>query len=54
MSLFTTKAKGEGTGQGLSIVKRLVEQNRGAIGVESTEGSGTVFHLGFPVEGNDE
>ncbi len=46
--LFTTKAPGEGTGQGLSIAKRLTERNGGKIEVESTLGSGTVFHLSFP------
>ena len=47
--LFTTKAPGEGTGQGLSIAKRLTERNGGVIRVESVVGSGTVFHLSFPV-----
>lgn len=47
--LFTTKAPGEGTGQGLSIVKRLADRNRGTIRVESRPNEGTTFLLSFPV-----
>ena len=38
-----------GSGLGLSIVKSMVERNKGTIHVESTLGSGTAFFLSFPV-----
>ncbi|MBK8050489.1 MAG: HAMP domain-containing protein [Anaerolineales bacterium] len=40
---------GSGAGLGLSIVKTLIEQNDGAITVESAPGKGTVFVLSFPL-----
>jgi signal transduction histidine kinase len=45
---FTTRAKGEGTGLGLSLTRKLVEANRGTIEVESTKGKGSTFRLRFP------
>jgi len=44
---FTTKT--QGTGLGLPICKRLVEQQGGRIHVESQVGSGTTFAVLFPV-----
>ena len=47
-------AEKEGTGIGLTIVKRLTELMGGSLTVESTVGQGTVFHLRFanvPVSG---
>jgi signal transduction histidine kinase len=44
--LFTTKP--EGTGLGLTIVKRIVDDHRGAIQVESEVGRGTTFRILFP------
>ena len=46
---FTTKKEGEGTGLGLSIVYGVINNHRGQIAVESTEGEGTVFTLKIPL-----
>ncbi|CAM2790310.1 sensor histidine kinase [Hathewaya histolytica] len=46
---FSTK-NGEGRGYGLSIVKQLVEKNRGKIDVESYEGVGTIFTVFLPIK----
>jgi len=45
---FTTKEKGEGTGLGLSLCKRLIEANEGKIEVESEEGKGSTFRVLIP------
>ena len=49
---FTTKE--HGTGFGLAIVHRVVEDNRGTIDVESTVGHGTTFTLRFVAADTDQ
>lgn len=45
---FTTKGQGEGTGLGLTVVRRVMDQHQGAIHVSSQPGQGTVIELFFP------
>jgi len=45
---FTTKE--DGTGLGLVVVKKLVEENNGAIVVRTAPDKGTTFIISFPIE----
>ncbi len=47
---FTTKPKG--SGMGLAITKRIVEEHGGSINVKSTQNRGTTFTIIFPVKKN--
>ncbi len=47
---FTTKVPGEGTGQGLHIVRKILTGHHGTINVESEEGKGTVFYIRFNLD----
>jgi len=45
---FTTKARGKGTGLGLAMVHRFIEEAGGALRIESHVGQGTTFSLYLP------
>ena len=45
---FTTLSSGEGSGMGLAIVKRIVEQHRGHMDVQTQVGVGTTFTIALP------
>lgn len=46
---FTTKTAGKGSGLGLSICRRIVEQHGGRVEVESEPGSGTTVSVRIPL-----
>lgn len=46
---FTTKPSGEGTGLGLDIVKKIIDQHEGKIQVESEPGMGANFSVFIPI-----
>jgi two-component system NtrC family sensor kinase len=51
--LYTTKARGRGTGLGLVVVSQTITDHGGRIEVESESGRGARFRLFFPVESGE-
>lgn len=49
---FTTRAPGRGTGLGLAVSHRILEQHGGRLDVRSVPGAGAVFSLRIPVVGD--
>jgi signal transduction histidine kinase len=45
---FTTKGDGKGTGLGLAVCRKIIEQHGGKISVSSRPGEGTEFHVSLP------
>ena len=45
---FTTKARG--TGLGLTVARRIIEEHRGTIKIDSDEGKGTRFVITLPIQ----
>ena len=48
---FVTHGKRYGTGLGMAIVKKVIDDHRGTIEVESEEGKGTTVRLLLPLLG---
>lgn len=49
---FTTKKVGDGTGIGLSVSYKIIQNHKGIINVETEEGKGTKFIIQLPVSEN--
>ena len=48
-NFFTTKPVGQGTGLGMAITRKIIEQHHGTIHFDSTVNVGTRFKLTIPI-----
>jgi signal transduction histidine kinase len=46
---FTTKPEGEGTGLGMVITRKIVEEHQGSIDVQTSPGFGSIFTIALPL-----
>ncbi len=51
---FTTKEVGKGTGLGLYIARKIIEEHKGSISMTSSPGKGTTVTIKLPVHSADE
>ncbi|MDA3786534.1 MAG: ATP-binding protein [Deltaproteobacteria bacterium] len=51
---FTSKGPGAGTGIGLAVSYKIIQEHRGRITVTSREGEGSIFDVILPVDGQKE
>jgi len=52
---FTTKPVGAGTGMGMSITYKVIQNHKGSVTIDSKEGVGTTFTITLPIShGEDE
>lgn len=51
---FTTKPEGKGTGLGLPICRRIVQEHKGDLDITSTVGQGTTIRITLPVQNGQE
>jgi signal transduction histidine kinase len=49
ISGYTSKPVGKGSGMGLDLVRKIIEEMDGSIGVASEPGAGTTFRIVFPL-----
>jgi signal transduction histidine kinase len=49
---FTTKPEGKGTGLGLPICQRIVQEYKGTLDINSEVGKGTMVRIALPVMSN--
>jgi signal transduction histidine kinase len=50
---FTTKRADKGTGQGLALVRTIVQHHGGSIDFTTEVGQGTTFHIRLPLVAKD-
>lgn len=50
---FTTKEEGKGTGLGLPICRRVIQEHRGTLDISSTLGKGTTIRIVLPIKASN-